>query len=154
MANMSASILRDLVGEKFDVSPKNVILSGEMSTDWNISDCTTSGSLYYNYNKSYVYGFTSKDGFIEISELLMEEDFEQNANGTWEAAYGYTAQHLVEECPDALFFLVIRTWNHTCQGHRDDSGKTYTLYKSTDFSEIWGQQEIDDIERWSSWLKS
>lgn len=153
MANMSASILRNLVSSIFNVDAKEVILSGQMPTTWKTEAVSTSGNLYSSNEWNTVWGFCPKTGFQKIEEMLMTRQAKSNANGTWENSYGYTAEYLMKKCDCALFFLVNSGHSYNDCNGRDEESDNWTIYKAPDFSRIWEKVEQKDVQRWEEWIK-
>lgn len=151
---MSASILRNLVSTVYKVKAKNVKLSGQMPTNWETSEVSTYGGMYSDEEWVNAWGFHPQKGFIKIEKILMMENAKSNANGTWENSYGYTAEYIAKECPDALFFIVNEGHRYKDSTGRSSSGDNWTLYKSPDFSEIWAEAEAKDVQRWEEWVNN
>ena len=151
MAN-AASILRELVGQSFEIDPTEVILSGPMQIDWSDQGVSTSGNLYSETDTVQAWAFTAEEGFIPIEAKVMERMAASNANGTWENSYGYDAQYLWESQPEAIFFVIHTYYYHwDCNG-RDEKNITWTLYKAPDFREHMEKVKEEDLERWENWI--
>jgi len=163
MSNMSASILRNIVGSVFPVSTKNVILSGEISPEF-IPQNECGHSWWNGASEQYdcVWGFNPKTGFKRITET--EEDLETIASPSeWmiNRAYHYShngdsefeAGEMLLDHPEAnefVFFLVnSRGRNYGEQGETFD---TWTLYKAPDFKKKWAEIEEEDVKRWNDWI--
>lgn len=154
MANMSASILREIVASTLNVKATEVKLSGEMPLNAVYDGCSTGGELYSDSNVVTAFSFSPKEGLREVPAIITHRQTASNANGTWENSYGYTAEYLAEVCPDALFFVIKEENDYwDCNG-RDEYSLTHTIYKAPDFREHWSKVEEEDIRRWSSWLEA
>ncbi len=151
MANMSASVLRNIVSSVLGVKATQVKLSGQMSIDYVEGDCSTSGSLYDDNNVVLCWAFNPKQGLISVPTIKTGGG-SSNANGTWEQDYGVTAEYLATNYPEALFFVIRHYGSYSDCNGRDEEYDNITLYKAPNFKEYWAKIEEQDIQRWEKWL--
>jgi uncharacterized phage-associated protein len=151
MANMSATILREIVGRILNVKATQVKLSGEMDINFVEGDCSTSGNLYSNDNTVLCWAFEPKQGLVYVPTIKTGGS-SSNANGSWEQDYGVTAEYLNDNYPDALFFVIRHYGSYSDCNGRDEEYDNITLYKSPDFTTHYAKIEQEDIARWEQWL--
>jgi hypothetical protein len=146
MANMSATVLRNVVASVFKIRPESVILSGEIEPTRSFTGhgCWSDRSDTYSYN---LWGFSPVKGFIDLNEYV--GFYYNNTSGEAKGQCGTPLMHIpgVEEF---VFFLVNENFD---SGNGDDYDSfTWTLFKAPDFKKKWAEIEEKDIERWISWL--
>ena len=164
MANMSASILRNIVGSVFPVKTHNVILSGEISPKHVFQlDCGHSWWHGAAEQADSVWGFDPKTGFKAITGLSKEyKDITEFYEWTLGREYSFSNNGEIEyQSGDKLcdlpgiekfvFFLV----NSQGKGYGEsaESFDTWTLYKAPNFTQKWAEIEEADVQRWNEWLK-
>jgi len=165
MANMSAQILRNIVGSVFPVKSQNVILSGEISPEHVFQlDCGHSWWHGAAEQQDSVWAFDPKTGFKAITGLSKEyKDITEFYEWTLDREYSYYNNGEMEhEAGDKLldlpgvdkfvFFLV----NSQGKGYGEQAEdyETWTLYKAPNFAQKWEEIEAADVERWIEWINS
>lgn len=145
MANMSASILRNLVSSIFNIDARKIELSGEISPMWRGS--FTDGVSYMDYSCSgdrEIWGFSPKEGFKQIEGCISVKTM---YNGNHKCHYADADALMTCVTGKELFFLVIKG---------DDSDEPfswrYILHKAPNFQEYWKEIKQKDINRWEQWL--
>jgi hypothetical protein len=131
MDNMSAEILRNIVAFCFNTEAKKVILSGTMPARYSVQACSVSGDLYRDWEELSVWGYDPQKGFLQIPSILIEENAKQNGDRSWENAYGYTAQYLREQMPEAIFFVQhfkLDKWIDHQSGREVEKCEKWTVY--------------------------
>jgi len=165
MANMSATIVRNIVSSVFPVKPQNVILSGEISPE-HVFQLDTGHSWWNGVSEQVdsVWAFDPKTGFKAITGLSKEyKDITEFYEWTLDREYSYSNNGEMEhESGDKLmdlpgvekfvFFLV----NSQGKGYGEnaESFETWTLYKSPNFAQKWAEIEEADTLRWLEWINS
>lgn len=151
MANMSASILREIVARTLNVKATQVKLSGQMPIDFVEGDCSTNGNLYSDNNTVLCWAFNPEQGLVSVPTIKTGGS-SSNANGTWEQDYGVTAEYLNNNYPNALFFVIRHYGSYSDCNGRDEEYDNITLYKAPDFKSHWAKVNEKDIQRWEKWL--
>ena len=144
MSNMSANILRELVSRVFDTPASKVILSGEISPNYSITN--HEGVSYMDSEESKVlHGFNPTTGFKLIPEVITTITY-FNGNHDHNTDLGCEL-HEVNNIDEFIFFVEIH------EGYNSDGEFKYiTLYKAPNFKEHWNEVEQQDIARWEQWL--
>jgi len=150
MANMSASILRNIVASVFNIKATNIILSGEVEPSMVWQDTYCDGSMGSDGKNYQVFGFNPKSGFEQL-----------NIVGTYQRS-NYAHSGIIDEdgislcnvenVTNYVFFLVIEEGHNRWSGSTQESWKHYTLYKAPDFKSHWAKIEANDLARWEQWL--
>lgn len=148
--SMSAQILRSFVLECFNVSPREVILSGVMPETFNLEENHSSGSMYCCDVNHEVYAFEPTTGFVEVSSDMSARS--SNGNGSWNNEKRTTFEHMYEYS-SALFFVVLENNRVRQEGSQDVDERKVTLYKAPNFKAIFASIEEADVNRWASWLQ-
>jgi len=153
MSNNAASILRELIGKEFNVNPKDVLLSGELSPGFSPENTTTCWSGGRECNQS-IYGFNHKKGWNHIEISSWGSDY-PNLNGV---IYNYSGETLAEglkrlKFDDNYFFIFLIIEEGKSYGEETERYIKHTLYKSPNFAQYWTEIEEKDIIRWKSWLE-
>lgn len=153
---MSATILRTIIGKRFEVAPSKIVLSGEINTDHSWVNSSHGGSMGSEANSYDIYGFKVNEDkmfdFIDLSEFV-GHDYKSNYA---HSESFYDEGILLHEIPNIDNFIFIVEVN---QGHRKWSGQrqeewdSITLFKCPDFKEKWAEVEANDLLRWKNWLK-
>lgn len=152
MANMSASILRNLVSSVYNVKATEVILSGELPETFVLCSNYSHGCMFtkeYGYNVS---AFHPERGFFPIKGTGV--GCSQNANGTWNDESIISFQDCAEQGKDAIFFLVYEHDYYSAVGSETRRDITWTLYKAPNFAQYWAKIEEADVQRWEEWLSA
>jgi hypothetical protein len=148
MANMSASILREIVAKVFEIQATKVKLSGEISPTWKGS--STTGVSYTDISDSgdfNIHGFNPVLGFQKIDGVIENTHF---SRGNHEKEHSDACNlSEIEGIEDYIFFLVISGDNSDLPHSLE-----YTLYKAPNFREHWTKLTKEDIARWEQWLQS
>ena len=146
MANMSASILRNVVASVFKIRPESVILSGEIEPTRSFTGhgCWSDRSDTYCYN---VWGFNPQKGFVDLDEYV--GFYYNNTSGEAEGEAGVPLMH-IPGVDEFVFFLV--NYNLDSGNGDDYDCFTWTLYKAPDFKKKWAEIEEDDVKRWNDWI--
>ena len=151
MANMSASILRNLVASIFNVKATQVKLSGELPENFVLSECNSTGSLFDCNQKVAVWAFESKTGFVKVKGANSYRS--QNADGSWNNEYGVAYSDCANHS-EAIFFLVHnKEWGWQ-EGRANWNTESWTLYKAPDFKSHLEKIEQSDVQRWEEWLNA
>ena len=165
MANMSAQILRNIVGSVFPVKAHNVILSGEISPE-HVFQLDRGHSWWHGASEQNdcAWGFDPKTGFkaitglsvnllgiTEFYEYTLDKEYSYSDNGNCEHESGDKLIDLpgVEKF---VFFLV----NAQGKGYGEQAEyyNTWTLYKAPNFAQKWTEIEEADTLRWIEWINS
>ena len=142
--NTASNILRSLVASKFNVSPKEVILSGEIAPDF-IGESRTSSYTGYN-DEQRVWGFSSEQGFVKL--FCVEGQFsDSGGNMSYSPAMGNLSEEIQRLCPDCIF-IVVNDYSDRNEG-RDD----LTIFKAPNFKEYLDRVEEADLLRWEQWIE-
>ena len=152
MANMSASILRNLVNAVFGVKATEVVLSGVISPDSKWYAGKTGGGMWDNERDVRVWGFNPQSGFHHITECVGDEI--QSGNDA--PVYFENAIPLAEcEGVDKFIFFVVNIKNsYSDSNGRNEDENSWTLYKAPDFGAYLASVEEQDLERWQSWVEA
>ena len=151
MGNMSAQIVRQIVGSILEIDTRKVHLSGILPESFEVEAVSTSGMGYSDNQDNCVWAFCPKQGLVKLNAICIREMASSNANGTWESSYGYTYEELALQAPEAIFFVVMESRDYS-DDFRDESSLNYTLYKSADFKEYWAKVDEQEIARWQEWI--
>ena len=162
MANMSASILRELVAKVFNIKATQVILSGELSpTTIFQNDRGHSWWGGASHCIQTVFGFNPNLGFKRIcgewnmglgianNEFVLKRDYAYSDNGEFYESKGDEIGTL-ENGEDFIFFFVRS--NEKGYGETAETEENFYLYKAPNFSEFLAKVEEKDIARWEQWL--
>lgn len=149
MANMSASILRNLVASVFNIKATSVKLSGVLPETFCVSEDNSSGSLYSCNSNVSVHAFSPTEGFVEVQGT--NDYSSQNANGSWNNEYGVSFKDCSQH-ETAIFFVVREQSSGWQEGREDWDNNITTIYKAPDFKSHWAKIEAQDIARWEAWL--
>lgn len=146
MANMSASILRNVVASVFKIRPESVILSGEIEPTRSFTghNCWSSQSDTWSFK---LWGFNPRKGFVDLNDYVG-----CSRNSTSGENYGDegTPLHLIPGIEEFVFFLVNEDF--TSGNGTDYDCFTWTLYKAPDFKKKWAEIEEEDVKRWNDWI--
>ena len=146
MANMSVSILRNVVASVFKIRPESVILSGEIEPTRSFTghDCWSSQSDTWSFK---LWGFNPRKGFVDLNDYVG-----CSRNSTSGENYGDegTPLHLIPGIEEFVFFLVNEDF--TSGNGTDYDCFTWTLYKAFDFKKKWAEIEEEDVNRWNDWI--
>jgi len=141
MANMSASILRNIVSSVLKVDSRNIQLSGEISTDMKCPNW--SGNQWDSrYKYTQIWGFSPDKGLIELPVKGEEPSF------------GYIASKFPEEYKECIFF-VVKKWGCTQMQCPEDYDyyEDYIIFKAPNFQQYFASIEEAEIVRWEQWIK-
>jgi hypothetical protein len=164
MANMSAIILRNIVGSVFPVKTSNVILSGEINPEHVFQ--LDRGHSWWNgasEQADCAWGFDPKTGFkaitgvsgnlriTEFHEYTLDREYHYSNNGDCEHESGNRLCDL-PEVEKFVFFLV----NSQGKGYGETAEyyNTWTLYKAPNFVQKWAEIEATDVQRWNEWINT
>jgi hypothetical protein len=148
--NMSAQILRNIVASTLNVKATTVKLSGELPTNFSISENNSTGNLFNCNQTIKVWAFEPKTGLVEVKGSDNYDS--QNANGSHNVEYGVCFADCAKHST-AIFFIV-EDKNHGWQsGSESWDNHDIVLYKAPDFKSHWAKIEEKDIVRWKQWLK-
>ena len=143
MANISASILREIVSSTFNYPATKVILSGYISPEWIGKSSTNVAYTDVRDDVDYLYSWNAIDGFKPV-------------NNCYECYHYYNGNHNVtvtdglplHECVDGteVFFVLV---------HKLDDYIDYvTVFKAPNFAQKWAEIEEADTLRWLEWVNS
>lgn len=90
----------------FKGHPEELKISGQMSTDWVGSVCSTGGCLYSHREWCNAWAVMADANVIKIKEIKLELSHKQNANSSWSDAEGFTAEYLYFVASEAKFFII------------------------------------------------
>lgn len=148
---MSANILRDIVGQYFNIDPKQVRLSGEISPDFVAIQHHTSGGMWEKSIKTKIWGFNPKTGFNCITNAISA--FEVNDHKDGPVKYMEIKSLANIDINGFIFFLVKVRETYSCPTNNENKKSTsWTLYKAPNFKEHLNNLEAEDIARWEQWL--
>lgn len=158
MANMSATILRNIVGSIFPVKSQNVILSGEINPE-HVFQLDRGHSWWTGASEQVdcAWGFDPKTGFKSITGMSQYKDITEFYDHILDREYSYSDNGNCEhESGDKLcdlpgvekfiFFLV----NSQGKGYGEQAEyyNTWTLYKAPNFAQKWAEIETENVQRW------
>jgi hypothetical protein len=148
MANMSASILRNLVSSVFNVKATEVVLSGEISPYWTGYAGKTRGGMWNASDNTAIWGFCPRSGFVLLDIIgdLVQSD--QDAPVYQENAIPLCD---VQNVSDYIFFVVHQQGSYS-DNQRSEEYNSWTLYKAPNFRAYMESLENADIARWESWV--
>lgn len=145
MANMTAQLVRNLVASKLNCDPCNVILSGEISPDYEASSSKhTSFDCDWEHSTKLYAWFPNE--FKEIPEVISK----YVTNGHTQDDYRTESVPLykVEGMDRVILFVEEYT------AARIDWNREIRVYKPADFAGKLAQVTEEDITRWENWLNS
>ena len=148
MANLSASILRNIVASVFAMDPKSVILSGILPENYDNVEDNSRGNLYASKEDLKVYAFTVEKGLIEV--FGTSEGYSQNADGSYNNEYRITFADCSKH-KDAQFFVEFFHKEGWQQGSADWNKTTITIYGAPDWDAIEKISLVRDLQRWVKW---
>ena len=141
MANMSASILRNIVSSTFGVKANHVRLSGEIPADWIGSFSTNVAYMDVRDDVEELYSWTPETGFKLVEGCYTGSHF-YNGNHDRDVTIG----NPLHECVDGteVFFVLV---------HKLDNYIDYvTVFKAPNFAQKWAEIETEDTVRWEQWI--
>lgn len=134
--SLSREVVQSIL-DYFKGSPEELKINGFMSSDWKISSTSTGGCMYSHEEWNSAWGIFLDGNIVQINGITLEENSEQNANGSWSDARGYTAEYLLKTAPGAEFFIVNSGHNyHTDGDYRDDKEDIWEIFQKPDLSLI------------------
>lgn len=145
MANMSASILREVVARSLNVKATSIVLSGEISPDTSFTGntCWSSQTTEHYFQ---LFGFNPQQGLVNLNECV--GNWHNASDGTQHGVDG-TSICNIKDVEQYIFFVVIEDIRAYDERWSEYSIK---LYKAPDFKSHWAKIEEKDIARWEQWL--
>ena len=148
MANLSASILRNVISSVFNVESSKVVLSGILPENYDKVEDNSSGNLYSSNESLKLYAYHPTSGFVEVKGD--NSGYSRNADGTFNPEYRIT----FAECQmykDAQFFVELFHKEGWQQGLADWNDTIVTLYGAPDWVAIDKINLVKDLQRWVNW---
>lgn len=147
MANMSASILRNIVASVLKVDSRNIKLSGEISTEM-VCENWSGNSYDSRYDKTTILGFTPEHGLRDLQILYNSGNYNQASPTFGDIAFAFPEQY-----QDCIFFVIIQEGCTQMQNPEDwDYYNNITVYKAPNFQQYFASIEEAEIARWEQWL--
>ena len=143
MANMSASILRNIVSSTFNYPANKIILSGYISPEWIGEFSTNVAYTDVRDDVEELYSWTAKDGFKPIEGCYTGSHF-YNGNHDRDVTTGKP----LHDCVDGteVFFVLV---------HKLDDYIDYiSVFKAPNFAQKWAEVEAEDLRRWENWINT
>jgi len=143
MANMSASILREIVSSTFNYPATKVSLSGYISPEWVGGFSTNIAYMKVRDDVETLYSWNPIDGFKEVQGCYSGSHF-YNGNHDRDITTGSP----LHECVDGteVFFVLVHKL--------DDYIDSVTVFKAPNFAQKWAEIEEADTLRWLEWINS
>jgi hypothetical protein len=143
MANMSASILRNIVSSTFKYPANKIILSGYISPEWIGKSSTNVAYKDVRDDVEYLWSWNSIDGFKPVDNCYnCSHYYNSNHNVT------VTDGRPLHECVDSteVFFVLV---------HKLDDYIDYiSVFKAPNFAQKWAEIEAEDVQRWENWISN
>ncbi len=141
MANMSATILRNIVASTFNYPAQKIILSGEIAFDWIGLFSTNVAYMDVRDDVETLYSWTAKEGFKKVENCYSGNHF-YNGNHDRDETVGNPLYEVATG--EEVFFVLIHT--------HDKKVQSISLYKAPNFAQKWAEIEAEDVQRWNEWI--
>lgn len=145
-SELSQEIIQKIMNY-FKGSPEEIKIAGSMPANWKISATSTGGCAYSHQEWNAAWGILSNGQIVKVEETLMDLNSEQNANGSWSNAYGYSAEHLIKFVPEAEFFIINSGYNYITDGQKNDEEDIWEIFKKPNLSSTLAERRINILQK-------